>query len=78
MRGARCSTPPTRPRAQRATHAHVATEEGEAFAVRSGDLAMVAVTERFALASLVFADMRAALERPRASAPRRPATAEAA
>ena len=44
-----------------ATHVHVATEEGEVFAVRFGDLAMVAVTERFALASLVFADMRSAL-----------------
>ena len=39
----------------RATHAHVATEEGEAFATRSGDLAMVAVASRFALASLVLA-----------------------
>lgn len=44
-----------------ATHAHVATEEGEAFAVRLGELEMVAVTERFTLASLVLADMRAAL-----------------
>ncbi|MDQ2675591.1 MAG: hypothetical protein M3Y34_02185 [Actinomycetota bacterium] len=44
-----------------ATHAHVATEEGEVFAVRSGELAMVAVTSRYTLASLVFADMRAAL-----------------
>jgi hypothetical protein len=47
----------------RATHAHVATEEGEVFAVRSGDLEMVAVTPRYTLASLVFADMRAALRR---------------
>jgi hypothetical protein len=46
---------------QEATHAHVATELGEAFLVRSGDLVMVAVTDRFALASLVFADMRSAL-----------------
>ncbi|MEJ7876339.1 MAG: hypothetical protein WKF62_06735 [Solirubrobacterales bacterium] len=44
-----------------ATHAHVATEEGEAYAIRQGDLAMVAVTDRFTLASLVLADMRAAL-----------------
>jgi hypothetical protein len=44
-----------------ATHAHVATEEGEVFAVRAGPLVMVAVASRFALASLVFADMRAAL-----------------
>lgn len=46
---------------KRASQAHVATEEGEAFAVRVGELAMVAVASRFALASLVFADMRAAL-----------------
>ena len=46
---------------QGATHAHVATELGEAFIVRSGGLVMVAVTDRFALASLVFADMRSAL-----------------
>jgi hypothetical protein len=53
-----------------ATHAHVATEEGEAYAVRHGNLAMVAVTDRFTLASLVFADMRAALgEAAKASAP---------
>ena len=52
----------------RATHAHVATEEGEAFAVRSGELAMVAVTSRYTLASLVFADMRAALRHARSGA----------
>lgn len=44
-----------------ASHAHVATEEGEAYAVRVAGLAMVAVTDRFTLASLVLADMRAAL-----------------
>jgi len=44
-----------------ASHAHVATEEGEAYAVRHAGLAIVAVTERFTLASLVLADMRAAL-----------------
>ena len=44
-----------------AAQAHVATEEGEAYAVRLGALAMVAVTERFTLSSLVLADMRAAL-----------------
>jgi hypothetical protein len=59
----------------RATHVHVATEEGEAFAVRAGELAMVAVTSRYTLASLVFADMRAALRH--ASAPPVP-VAEAA
>jgi hypothetical protein len=52
----------------KATHAHVATEEGETFAVRSGELALVAVTDRFTLASLVFADMRAALRDARAAA----------
>ena len=44
-----------------ATHAHVATEDGEAFVLRLGAVAMVAVTDRFVLASLVLADMRAAL-----------------
>lgn len=44
-----------------ATHAHVATGEGEAFVVRLGTLAMVAVTGRFTLASLVLADMRTTL-----------------
>ena len=58
-----------------ATHAHVATEEGEVFAVRSGELAMVAVTARYTLASLVFADMRGALRHAREAAP---AAAEAA
>jgi hypothetical protein len=44
-----------------ASHAHVATEEGEAYTVRLAGLAMVAVTDRFTLASLVLADMRATL-----------------
>ena len=44
-----------------ASHVHVATEEGEAFAVRHGDLAMVAAAERFTLASLMIFDMRAVL-----------------
>ena len=39
----------------------MATEDGEAFAVRDGDLAMVAVTERFTLASLMLFDMRTVL-----------------
>jgi len=43
------------------THVHVATEDGEAFAVRHRGLAMVAVAERFALASLMVFDMRAVL-----------------
>lgn len=41
--------------------AHVATEDGEAFAVREGDLAMVAVADRFTLASLMLFDMRTVL-----------------
>jgi hypothetical protein len=40
---------------------HVATEDGEVFAVRHGELAMVAVSERFALASLMLFDMRTVL-----------------
>ena len=44
-----------------ATQVHVATEDGEAFAVREGALAMVAVTERFTLASLVLFDMKTVL-----------------
>jgi hypothetical protein len=44
-----------------ASQAHVATEEGEAFCLRHGGLAAVAVTERFVLASLLFFDLRAAL-----------------
>ena len=40
---------------------HVATEDGEVFAVRDHGLAAVAVTERFALASLMTFDMRAVL-----------------
>jgi hypothetical protein len=42
-------------------HAHVATGDGEAFCVREGGLIGIAVTERFALASLMFFDMRIAL-----------------
>jgi hypothetical protein len=44
-----------------ATRVHVATEDGEAFALRSGGLAVVAVAERFTLASLMLFDMRAIL-----------------
>jgi hypothetical protein len=43
------------------SHLHVATEDGEAFAVRESGLAMVAVAERFTLASLMFFDMRSIL-----------------
>ena len=44
-----------------ASHVHVATEDGEAFAVRHAGLVMVAVAERFTLASLMIFDMRAVL-----------------
>ncbi len=44
-----------------ASEVHVATEGGEAFAVRVGELAMVAVAERFTLASLMLFDMRTVL-----------------
>ncbi|MGE5281448.1 MAG: hypothetical protein ACM3N0_03840 [Chloroflexota bacterium] len=40
---------------------HVATEQGEVFALRHAGLAAVAVTDRFALASLLFFDMRSVL-----------------
>jgi ABC-type uncharacterized transport system YnjBCD permease subunit len=43
--------------------AHVATQAGEVFALRHAGLAAIAVTERFALASLTFFDMRSALRR---------------
>ena len=40
---------------------HVATEQGEVFALRHAGLAAVAVTERLALASLLLFDMRSVL-----------------
>jgi predicted regulator of Ras-like GTPase activity (Roadblock/LC7/MglB family) len=40
---------------------HIATEQGEVFAVRGAGLVAVAVTERFALASLMLFDMRSVL-----------------
>ncbi len=40
---------------------HVATEQGEVFAVRQAGLVALAVTDRFALASLLLFDMRAIL-----------------
>ena len=43
------------------SHAHVATVDGEAFCVRHDDLAAVAVTNRFALASLMIFDLRTVL-----------------
>jgi hypothetical protein len=49
--------------------AHVATEDGEVFAVRAAGLAAVAVTDRLVLASLMAFDMRAALRDLSAEAP---------
>jgi hypothetical protein len=40
---------------------HIATEQGEVFAIRNQGLAAVAVTDRFALASLMLFDMRSLL-----------------
>jgi len=40
---------------------HIATEQGEVFAIRNEGLAAVAVTERFALASLMLFDLRSML-----------------
>ena len=44
-----------------AARVHVGTEDGEAFALRHGGLAIVAVADRFTLASLMLFDMRAVL-----------------
>jgi hypothetical protein len=49
--------------------AHVATENGEVFALRHGQHAMVAITERFTLSSLVTCDMREILRDLEASTP---------
>ncbi len=46
---------------QPAARVHVGTEDGEAFALRSGSFAIVAVAERFTLASLMLFDMRSVL-----------------
>lgn len=42
---------------------HVATEDGEIYAVRDDFAVAVAVTDRFTLASLMFCDLRSALRR---------------
>jgi predicted regulator of Ras-like GTPase activity (Roadblock/LC7/MglB family) len=47
---------------------HIATEQGEVFAIRNAGLAAVAVTDRFALASLLLFDMRSTLRRLAAEA----------
>ena len=48
-------------RGEPVVRSHVATEDGEAFALRESGLAMVAVADRFTLASLMLFDMRAVL-----------------
>jgi predicted regulator of Ras-like GTPase activity (Roadblock/LC7/MglB family) len=40
---------------------HVATEQGEVFALRHAGFAAIVVTDRFALASLMFFDIRSTL-----------------
>jgi hypothetical protein len=44
-----------------ASQVHVATESGEVFAAREGGVTAIALTDRFALESLMFCDLRAAL-----------------
>jgi predicted regulator of Ras-like GTPase activity (Roadblock/LC7/MglB family) len=46
---------------ERAEQVHVGSESGEVFALRHDGLVAVAVTDRFALASLILFDMRQAL-----------------
>jgi hypothetical protein len=43
------------------SHAHVGTEDGEAFAVRHDGYVLVAAAERFALTSLFLSDIRAVM-----------------
>lgn len=47
--------------AEPAEQVHVATEQGEVFALRQSGLLAIAVTDRFALASLLFFDLRSTL-----------------
>ncbi|MCD6016431.1 MAG: hypothetical protein K0R88_2515 [Solirubrobacterales bacterium] len=64
-----------------ASHAHVGTEDGEVFAVRHRGFALIAASDRFALASLMLSDMRAVLRelaRAPGAAPARDARAKAA
>lgn len=42
-------------------HLHIATEDGEVFAVRGRELTLAATTARFVLASLMVFDMRTVL-----------------
>ncbi len=43
------------------SHAHIGTEDGEAFLVRLGGFTLIAAAERFALAGLMLFDMRSVL-----------------
>jgi len=58
-----------------AARVHIGTEDGEVFAVRDDAYAVVAVTRRFALASLMLADLRALL-RDLDAEPQSPASSE--
>jgi len=51
---------PSRPAA---AYVHVAIDGGELFAVRSAHGSVIAITDRFALSSLMLCDLRAALRR---------------
>jgi hypothetical protein len=53
-----------------ASEVHVGTEDGEAFAVRQGGFAAVAVADRFSLASLMLSDLRSALRDMARSGPK--------
>jgi hypothetical protein len=49
---------------------HIATEQGEVFAVRNQGLAAVSVTDRFTLASLMLFDMRSLLRELASATPK--------
>jgi predicted regulator of Ras-like GTPase activity (Roadblock/LC7/MglB family) len=48
---------------------HISTEQGEVFAIRNEGLTAIAVTDRFALASLILFDMRSMLRELSAATP---------
>src|SRR3954469_16345013 len=53
-----------------AEQVHIATEQGEVFAIRNQGLTAVAVTDRFALASLMLFDMRSLLRELASATPK--------
>jgi len=53
------------------SHAHVATDTGEVFAVRGSELALVVSAPRFQLASLMLLDMRALVRQLEGTTPPR-------